>query len=92
MKIIDDYHEVKLPKYRKGKVHKRSGLAPNPAELNIYDKLYAPQSYDNWGNPQPYGTNGVATISTSPSAGCGEGLSEKPLRLKLAECLKDIDE
>ena len=96
MRIIDDYHIVKLPKKKKGKVQKRSGIAPNPAELNVYDKLYSPQSYDNYGHPQPYGTEGVFTQqcanASNGSQSCGEDLSLPTLKLKLAECWLDNNE
>jgi hypothetical protein len=73
--------ELKYSKKQIKRINKRAGIPPNPAEYNVHDSLYSPQSYANYGHT---GTGGVEAQSptppgavTSSGASVGECLHKK---------------
>lgn len=80
MKIVIDekVKEVKWSKRKVTRLSRRSMVPPSPAELNVYDPLLSKQSYDNYGNPSPYGTGPQSSSdvgATSSSDGASSSVS-----------------
>lgn len=67
-KVTEAVKEVKWSKKKQRRLAMRSMVPPSPAELNEYDPLLTPQSYNNYGNPSPFGNPEVATSGTEAGA------------------------
>lgn len=80
LNLLEDIEEVKITKEQRAKINKRAGIPPNAPEINKFSNLYTAQSYDNAGNPQPFGVDGVASVD----GGQCEGVNMK-LHLNLME-------
>lgn len=75
IKVTEGVKEVKWNKRIVRRLTKRSHVPPSPAELNEYDPLLSPESYNNYGNPTPYGKpeGGSAEGSDAGAASGAEG-------------------
>lgn len=74
-RVQEEVKEIKLSKRKVSRLSKRSMVPPSPAELNVYDPLLSKQSYDNYDNSSPYGTEGSSNKSDAGATSGSEGSS-----------------
>ena len=66
-RVNEGVKEVKWNRKKARRLSMRSMVPPSPAEVNEYDPLLTPQSYNNYGNPKPFG------VSDGNSSGADAG-------------------
>ena len=74
-RVNEGVKEVKWDIKKVRRLSKRSMVPPSPAEINEYDPLLSPQSYNNYGNPSPYGISSDGNAGSDGGATSGTGSS-----------------